>query len=133
MAATITADKSKDTASENSVKTLASTPGISKELINELSNEINNMLSYAVYNGITINTEINSLIQNSSVDDLINAHNLLCKNVAPATPKSIEFTKQLNQKDKNRSLFKKLPLLRNLVLLSIFFLLLLSLPGYLQM
>lgn len=122
MAATLTTDKKKDSTPENSVKTTSTTPGISKELINELSNEINNMLSFAVYNGITINTEINSLIQNSSVDDLINAHNLLCKNIAPATPKSIEFTKQLNQKDKNRSLFKKLPLLRNLVLLSLFFL-----------
>ena len=67
-------------------------PGISDEVIKELSNEINSMLSFAVFNGITVNTEINSLIQNSNVDDLINAHNLLCKNVAPATPKSIKYT-----------------------------------------
>ena len=56
-------------------------PGISQKVINELSDEINNMLSFAIFNGITINTEVNTLIQNSNVDDLINAHNLLCKNI----------------------------------------------------
>ncbi|WP_299221122.1 hypothetical protein [uncultured Aquimarina sp.] len=97
-------------------------PGISKEIINELSNEINNMLSFAIYNGITINTEVNTLIQNSSVDDLINAHNLLCKNIAPATPKSIEYTKKLYQQGKEKTLFSKLPLVRNLIFLALFFL-----------
>ncbi|WP_298541931.1 hypothetical protein [uncultured Aquimarina sp.] len=97
-------------------------PGISKEIIDELSNEINNMLSFAVYNGITINTEVNTLIQNSSVDDLINAHNLLCKNIAPATPKSIHYTKQLNQQGQGKTLFAKLPLVRNLIILALFFL-----------
>ncbi|WP_299433080.1 hypothetical protein [uncultured Aquimarina sp.] len=97
-------------------------PGISKEIIDELSNEINNMLSFAVYNGIIINTEVNSLIQNSSVDDLINAHNLLSKNIAPATPKSIHYTKQLNQEGKGKTLFSKLPLIRNLIILALFFL-----------
>ena len=82
-------------------------PGISQKVIEELSDEVNNMLSFAVYNGIIVNTEVNTLIQNSNVDDLINAHNLLCKNVAPATPKSI---------------FNKLPLLRNLIFLALFFL-----------
>ncbi len=96
--------------------------GISKEIIDELSNEINNMLSFAVYNGIIINTEVNTLIQKSSVDDLINAHNLLCKNIAPATPKSIHYTKQLNQEGKGKNLFGKLPLVRNLILLALFFL-----------
>ncbi|MHA7055628.1 hypothetical protein ACWGOQ_0000295 [Aquimarina sp. M1] len=97
-------------------------PGISKEIIDELSTEINNILSFAVYNGIIINTEVNSLIQKSSVDDLINAHNLLCKNIAPATPKSIHYTKQLNQQGKGKTLFGKLPLVRNLVILALFFL-----------
>ncbi len=97
-------------------------PGISDEVITELSREINNMLSFAIYNGITVNTEVNALIQNSNVDDLINAHNLLCKNVAPATPKSIVYTKKLNQDDNGKSIFKKLPILRNLVLLAIAFL-----------
>ncbi|MFK8058594.1 MAG: hypothetical protein AB8B78_00720 [Polaribacter sp.] len=98
------------------------TPGISEDVILELSREINSMLSFAVYNGITVNTEVNSLIQNSTVDDLINAHNLLCKNVAPATPKSIRFTKKLNQESNGKSIFNKLPLLRNLILLALFFL-----------
>lgn len=96
--------------------------GISEEVITELSREINNMLSFAIFNGITVNTEINSLIQNSNVDDLINAHNLLCKNVAPATPKSIVYTKTLNKEGNGKSIFKKLPVLRNLILLAIFFL-----------
>jgi hypothetical protein len=97
-------------------------PGISQEVIGELSDEINNMLSFAVYNGLTVNTEVNSLIQNSNVDDLINAHNLLCKNVAPATPKSIVYTKKLYEKVAKKSIFNRLPLLRNLMLLSLFFL-----------
>ncbi len=97
-------------------------PGISQEVIDKLSAEINNMLSFAVYNGIIINTEVNSLIQNSSVDDLINAHNLLCKNIAPATPKSIEYIKELHKEGKGKAIFSKLPLVRNLILLALFFL-----------
>jgi len=97
-------------------------PGISKEIIQELSNEINNMLSYAIFNGIIINTDVNTLIQNSSVDDLIHAHNLLCKNIAPATPKSIDYTKKLHQDEKGKTLFSKLPLVRNLIMLALFFL-----------
>lgn len=96
--------------------------GISQTVINELSEEINNMLSYAIYNGITINTEVNTLIQNSNVDDLINAHNLLCKNVAPATPKCIVYAKELHKDSNKKSIFKRLPLLRNLILLAVFFL-----------
>jgi len=99
-----------------------SKPGISQDVIDELSSEINNMLSYAVYNGITINTQVNALIQNSNVDDLINAHNLLCENVAPATPKSIMYTKELYLSDKKKSFINKLPLVRNLILLALFFL-----------
>lgn len=97
-------------------------PGISQDIIKELSNEINNMLSFAIYNGITINTEVNTLIQNSSVDNLINAHNILCKNVAPATPKSIKFTKKLSLEGKGKSIINKLPLVRNLIILAILFL-----------
>jgi hypothetical protein len=97
-------------------------PGISQPVINEMSDEINNMLSFAVYNGITINTEINALIQNSTVDDLINAHNLLCKNVAPATPKSIEYTRKMHHEGSSKSVFNKIPLSRNLMVLAIIFL-----------
>lgn len=95
---------------------------ISKRVIDELTNEINNMLSYAIYNGITINTDINSLIKSKNVENLINAHNLLVKNIAPATPKSIEFTKNIRVNEKNKSIFNRLPLVRNLIVLSLFFL-----------
>jgi F0F1-type ATP synthase membrane subunit c/vacuolar-type H+-ATPase subunit K len=98
------------------------TPGISEEVVLELSKEINNMLSFAVYNGITVNTDLNTLIQNSNVGDLINAHNILCKNIAPATPKSIVYTKKLNTESNGKSIFQKLPLLRNLILLAVLFL-----------
>lgn len=107
----------------------ATFPGISSEVIDEISLEINNMISYAVRNGIIINTEINSLIQNSSVDDLINAHNILCKNVSPATPKSIQYTKKLYQDSKSKSLFNKLPLIRNLIILAIVFLMTFVITG----
>ena len=105
-----------------SQKTKDKVPGISKQVINELSDEINNMLSFAVYNGITVNTEINALIQNSNVDDLINTHNLLCKNVAPATPKSIEYTRKMHHEGSSKSVFNKIPLSRNLMILALIFL-----------
>lgn len=96
--------------------------GISQEVTDELNNEINNMLSFAIYNGIIINTGINELIQNSNVEDLINAHNLLCKNIAPATPKSIAYTKKVRQEGNQKSSIRKLPLVRNLIILAILFL-----------
>ncbi|WP_428742691.1 hypothetical protein [Tenacibaculum sp.] len=95
-------------------------PKISKELITE----INNMLSYAIYNGILINTEVNSLIESKDLNDLINAHNLLVKNIAPATPKSIEYTKTLRSEGNGKSIFNKLPIVRNLIFLTLFFLVL---------
>lgn len=107
---------------EKTTATSDKIPGVSKKVIDEMSNEINNMLSFAVYNGIIINTQINPLIQNSSVDDLINAHNLLCKIIAPATPKSIEYTRKLHQQEKKRFLYSRLPLVRNLIILTLLFL-----------
>lgn len=96
--------------------------GISPEVKDEMSREINEMLSFAVYNGTIINTDLIPLIEDSTVDNLINAHNMLCKNIAPATPKSIEYTVKLRNRDKDKSLFSKLPLVRNLVLLAVAFL-----------
>ncbi|AXT57631.1 hypothetical protein D1815_18430 [Aquimarina sp. AD1] len=120
-------------ATDKTVKTISPkpeiVPGISKEIIHKLSNEINNMLSYAIFNGITINTEVNTLIQNSTVDDLINSHNILCKNISPATPKSIEYTKKLREEEKGKTLFSKLPLVRNLIILSIIFLIAFIITG----
>ncbi|NQY05987.1 MAG: hypothetical protein HRT68_07320 [Flavobacteriaceae bacterium] len=114
----------KTTAKKNTATTITpkKQPGISKSVINEMSEEINNMISFAIFNGIKINTDINALVQNSNVNDLINAHNLLCDNVAPATPKSIQYTKKLHQDGKEKSLMKKLPLVRNLIVLALLFL-----------
>lgn len=97
-------------------------PGISSELTLQLSDDINNMLSFAIHNGLPINPEVNTLVQNSSVDDLFNAYNLLCKNVAPATPKSIQYTKSLYDNSTKKALMNKLPLVRNLILLALVFL-----------
>ena len=82
------------------------------------------MLGYASRNAISIDTNVLPMIHNSSVDDLVNAHNLLVKNVAPATPKSIRFTRALYNSDDNRSIFKQLPLVRNLMILALVFLVL---------
>ncbi|HAT64802.1 MAG TPA: hypothetical protein DCS66_09390 [Flavobacteriaceae bacterium] len=97
-------------------------PGISNDLTNQLSEDINNMLSFAIHNGLPINPEVNTLVQNSSVDDLFGAYNLLLKNVAPATPKSIQYTKSLYDNSTKKTLLNKLPLVRNLILLALVFL-----------
>lgn len=114
-------------------KTAATTPpkkyGISDEIKEEMSQEINEMLSFAVYNGKIINTDIVGLIQNCSVDNLVNAHNMLCKNIAPATPKSIAYTKKIREDRAGKSLFSKLPLVRNLIILSLVFLAIFVITG----
>jgi hypothetical protein len=51
----------------------------SEEVPTELSTESNIMLSYAIYNCITLDDRLNSLLQNSNIDNLITAHNLLCQ------------------------------------------------------
>ncbi len=96
--------------------------GISKAVVSELMTEVNHMLSYAIYNGVIINTEVNTLIQNSSVDNLINAHNILVKNIAPVTPKSIEYAKKIRDNEKGKPIFNSIPLVRNLIILSVVFL-----------
>ena len=105
------------------ITTQTAVGGISEEVIASINDDINNMISFAIHNGISINPDVNSLVQNSSVDDLFGAYNLLSKNVAPATPKSIQYTRQLYNNDDKKSLFRKLPLVRNLVILAILFLL----------
>ena len=95
---------------------------ISPQIVSELKSEIDNMLSYAIYNGITINTDINALIQKNTQGDLLNAYNLLVKNIAPVTPKSIEYIKKIHVDSEDKSFFYKLPLVRNLLVLTILFL-----------
>lgn len=114
-------DTIKDTDHKDLPETIRSS--ISPELMEKLNAEINAMLLFAIHNGIIINTEINSLIKNNNnIDDLIHAHNLLVKNVAPATPKSIDFIKETFKNDNGLSFFKKPTLIRNLIILTVLFL-----------
>lgn len=117
--ATTTKDSATSKTTSSEAKT--TTAGISPEVIKEMSQDINSMLAYASRNAIQIDTNLLGLIENSSVNDLINAHNLLVKNVAPASPKSILYTRKLYQEDQNVSLLRKLPLVRNLIILALIF------------
>ena len=98
--------------------------GLSNDIIVEIKEELENMLSFAMRNGKVINTELNPLIESDNLDDLINAHNILAKNIAPATPKSIKYLKKLNTQENGKALFSKLPIIRNLIILALVFLLL---------
>lgn len=98
--------------------------GISPEVIEQLSDDINCMIGYASRNAIPIDTNLLGIIQESSVDDLVNAHNLLVKNIYPASPKSIRYTRALYDQEKDKSIFRKLPLVRNLIFLAVLFLVL---------
>ncbi|MCC9016704.1 hypothetical protein [Flavobacterium lipolyticum] len=96
--------------------------GISKEVIAELNNDINNMISFAVHNGIIVDPEINSLVQNSNIDSLLKAYNILCKNISPVTPKSISFCKLMASKWNSKNIFTKMPITKNLFITSCCFL-----------
>lgn len=104
--------------------TINSTPNtvISAGVTNEIKNEINAMLSFALNNGLAINNEINSLLESSKLDDLLNVHSLLTKDVLPATPKSIQYLNIINKEGIQETSYNKIPLVRNLILLSLFFL-----------
>ncbi|MDC8004175.1 hypothetical protein POV27_08945 [Aureisphaera galaxeae] len=95
----------------------------------ELREEINSMISFAVFNGTIINTEILNGINNDDVESLVNTHNLLCKNIAPATPKSIKYIRTCKQDVTNNMKLSKIPLVRNLIILSILFLAIFILTG----
>ena len=71
-------------------------PLINAGVTSELKGEINSMLSFALNNGLTINNEINGLLESTKLDDLLNVHSLLTKNVQPATPKSINYLNIIN-------------------------------------
>ncbi len=102
---------------------------ISPKLKDEMIHEINQMLSFALHNGKTVNIDVIPLIEENNIDNLINAHNLLCKNVAPATPKSINYSFNLRDSKQQEPLLKKLPLVRNLIILAIIFLILFVATG----
>jgi len=95
---------------------------ISSGVTSELKGEINAMLSFALNNGLTINNEINGLLESTKIDDLLNVHGLLAKNVQPATPKSIIYLNIINKDGVQETSYNKIPLVRNLILLSLFFL-----------
>ena len=78
--------------------------GVSDRLMLEIKEELENMLSFAMSNGKVINTELNPLIESNNIDDLINAHNILTKNIAPATPKSIKYLKTLTDEGHSRTI-----------------------------
>ncbi|GAB5399466.1 MAG: hypothetical protein Aureis2KO_10510 [Aureisphaera sp.] len=102
---------------------------ISPEVKTELKNEINNMLSFAVFNGTIINTEVIQQIKQDDVESLVNTHNLLCKNIAPATPKSIKYIRTVKEDVTKSMRLSKLPLVRNLIILAIVFLAIFILTG----
>ena len=118
----------KSLASNKASETAPATPkgihkGVSNNLMIEIKEELENMLSFAMLNGKVVNTDLNPLIESDNLDDLINAHNILAKNIAPATPKSIKYLKKLNNKESSGGiLFSKLPIIRNLIILALFFL-----------
>ena len=96
--------------------------GVSDKLMIEMKEELENMLSFALRNGKVINTDLSPLIISDNLDDLVNAHNILAKNIAPATPKTIKYLKRLNAEEHSRTIFSKLPIIRNLIILALLFL-----------
>ncbi|NQY31050.1 MAG: hypothetical protein HRT69_16485 [Flavobacteriaceae bacterium] len=103
-------------------RVINTSPLISPGVTSELKGEINAMLSFALNNGLTINREINGLLESTTLDDLLNVHGLLTKNVQPATPKSIQYLNIINKDGIQETSYNKIPLVRNLILLALFFL-----------
>lgn len=95
---------------------------ISSGVINEIKSEINAMLSFALNNGLAINNEINTLLDSSKLNDLLAVHSLLTKDVLPATPKSIQYLNIINKEGIQETSYNKVPLVRNLIFLALFFL-----------
>lgn len=117
MQATATTPIIKNPAISNATNSVVST-GVT----NELKSEINAMLSFALNNGLTLNTDINALLESTKLNDLLTVHGLLSKNVLPATPKSIQYLNIINKEGVQETSYNKLPLVRNLIFLSLFFL-----------
>ncbi|MFD0861678.1 hypothetical protein ACFQ1M_05635 [Sungkyunkwania multivorans] len=96
--------------------------GITKRITDELVEETHTMLAFALKNGIAIDKEVTTLASSNSFEDLMSLHALLVQNVAPATPKSISYLEELQNNEREKSFFSKLPILRNLILLTLVFL-----------
>ncbi|MEM6685332.1 MAG: hypothetical protein AAF617_05995 [Bacteroidota bacterium] len=97
--------------------------GVSDRTMINLKRELENMLMFAMNSGKTINTDVNTLIESNNISDLINAHNILVKNIAPATPKSIAYLNIVSKDESKKSLMQRLPMIRNLIILAVVFLL----------
>ena len=113
-----TATKTNTTQATTTKETCVLTPEVKTTLINE----INDMITFALNNGIILNNKIISGLQTNTTEELLTIHSLLSQNVAPATPKSIFYLKYLNNQSRKGSALSRLPLVRNLIILAIFFL-----------
>jgi len=122
MQATTTPPTVKDSETKTSTLDESNTSVVSASVTKELKSEINGMLSFALNNGLSLNTDINSLLESNKLNDLLTVHGLLSKNVLPATPKSIQYLNIINDQGIQESSYRKLPLVRNLIFLSLFFL-----------
>lgn len=109
-------------------KSLTVTPSndqlINPSVFSNLKKEINVMLSYALNNGISVDSNTNSFSNSDSVNELIAIHNSLSKSVSPATPKSILYLDNIKNTDSSTNLYKRFPLARNLIVMATFFILL---------
>ncbi len=122
---TTTATKKATTTGQTSTPTASSPrviPGISQQVINEMSVEINAMLAFAANKGLTVNPDVVALVKSETIEDLVDAHNMLCANVAPATPKSIIYTRRIRDNNRGKKFFRQIPLVRNLIILALLFL-----------
>ena len=113
-----TTTKAATTKATPSSETCVLTPEVKTTLVNE----INDMITFALNNGIVLNNKIISGLQTNNTEELLTIHSLLSQNVAPATPKSIFYLKYLNNQSKKGSAISRLPLVRNLIILAVFFL-----------
>ncbi|MFD0964486.1 hypothetical protein [Pseudofulvibacter geojedonensis] len=110
------------TITKGEVATSSTNQLVSTGVTNEIKSEINAMLSFALNNGLAINNEVNSLLESTKINDLLTVHALLIKDVLPATPKSIQYLNIINQEGIQENSYSKVPLVRNLILLALFFL-----------
>ena len=96
-------------------------------LRNEVISDIKVMSRFALMKGKIIEISLNSYEDNMNFDELLVVHAALCEAIKPATPKSIIYSNQLNieQLSINKQIisFYKVPIIRNLLILSIVFIL----------
>jgi hypothetical protein len=96
-------------------------------LRDEIISDIKIMSRFALMKGKIIEISINSYEDNMNFDELLVIHAALCVTIKPATPKSIIYSNQLNTEElsinKQIISFYKTPIIKNLLILSIVFIL----------